>query len=248
MRRRDFITLLSGTAAAWPFAARAQQTAKLPRLGFLTAGSPGVGSPGLLGLLEGLRQLDWIEGKTIIIEYRYAENRNDRLPELAAELVRLKADVIVAAGTLAPFAAKRATITIPIVMTSAGDPLENGLVATLAHPGGNVTGLSLMMSDISGKRLELLKELVPRLSRVAVLWNSSGDSPNVGTAELLRACRYLTKRLSQPIHPDPRRAEEGTDGAVAYCAADASPQEPQREEWTGAYPRYGLHPRAARRD
>jgi putative tryptophan/tyrosine transport system substrate-binding protein len=179
MRRRAFIALLGGAAASWPLAARAQPTAKLPRLGFLTAGSPGAGTPGLPALLEGLRQLDWIEGKTIIIDYRYAENRNDRLPELAAELVRLKADVIVAAGTLAPLAAKRATTTIPIVMTSAGDPLENGLVASLAQPGGNVTGLSMMMSELSGKRLELLKELVPGLSHVAVLWNSTNPYPTI---------------------------------------------------------------------
>ena len=167
MRRREFITLLGGAMASWPLAVGAQQTAKLPRLGFLTAGA---GGPGLPALLEGLRQLGWIEGKTIVIEYRYAENRNDRPPELAAELVRLNVDVIVAAGTLAPLAAKHATTTIRIVMTSAGDPLGSGLVASLAQPGGNVTGLSLMMSDVSGKRLELLKELVPG-SRA---WPSSG--------------------------------------------------------------------------
>ena len=163
MRRREFITLLGGGMASWPLAVGAQQTAKLPNLGFLTAGTPGAGSPGLPALLEGLRQLGWIEGKTIVIEYRYAQNCNDRLPELAAELVRLNVDVIAAAGTLAALAAKHATTTIPIVMTSAGDPIGNGLVASLARPGGNVTGFSLMMSDVSGKRLELLKELVPGL-------------------------------------------------------------------------------------
>jgi putative tryptophan/tyrosine transport system substrate-binding protein len=191
MRRREFITLLGGAMASWPLAVGAQQTAKLPSLGFLTAGTPGAGSPGLPALLEGLRQLDWIEGKTIVIEYRYAENRNDRLPELAAELVRLNVDVIVAAGTLAPLAAKQATTTIPIVMTSAGDPLENGLVASLAQPGGNVTGLSLMMSDVSGKRLELLKELVPRLSRVGVLWNSTNPYPTIVFKETQEAARTL---------------------------------------------------------
>jgi putative ABC transport system substrate-binding protein len=190
MRRREVITGIAA-AVAWPLVVRAQHTAKLPSLGFLTAGTPGVGSPGLPALLEGLRQLDWIEGKTIVVEYRYAENRNERLPELAAELVRLNVDVIVVAGTLAPFAAKRATTTIPIVMTSAGDPLDSGLVASLARPGGNVTGLSLMMSEVSGKRLELLKELVPRLSRVAVLWNSTNPYPTIVFKETQDAARTL---------------------------------------------------------
>jgi putative ABC transport system substrate-binding protein len=190
VKRREVITGIA-TAVAWPLVARAQHTAKLPSLGFLTAGTPGAGSPGLPALLEGLRQLDWIEGKTIVIEYRYAENRNERLPELAAELVRLNVDVIVVAGTLAPFAAKRATTTIPIVMTSAGDPLDSGLVASLARPGGNVTGLSLMMSEVSGKRLELLKELVPQLSRVAVLWNSTNPYPTIVFKETQDAARTL---------------------------------------------------------
>jgi putative tryptophan/tyrosine transport system substrate-binding protein len=149
---------------------RAQQATKLPILGFLTAGRD---SPGLPALLEGLRQLDWIDDKTIVIEYRYAENRNDRLPELAAELVRLNVNVIVAAGTLAPLAAKRATAMIPIVMTSAGDPLGTKLVSGLARPGGNVTGLSLMSPDISGKRLELIEQIVPDVARVAIMWNAS---------------------------------------------------------------------------
>jgi len=191
MRRREFITLLGGAMASWPLTVGAQHTANLPRLGFLTAGSPGPGSPGVPALLEGLRQLGWIDGKTIVIEYRYAENHNDRLPELAEELVRLNVDVIVAAGTLAPIAAKRASTTIPIVMTSAGDPLENRLVASLAQPGGNMTGLSLMMSEVSGKRLELLKELLPELSRVAVLWNSINPYPTIVFKETQDAARTL---------------------------------------------------------
>jgi putative ABC transport system substrate-binding protein len=191
MKRRELITLLGGAMACWSLAARAQQTARLPSIGFLTAGILGEGNPGLQALRESLRQLGWVEGKTIVINYRYAENHNDRLPKLAAELVHLNVDVIVAAGTLAPLAAKRATTTIPIVMTSAGDPLETGLVASLARPGGNVTGLSLMMSDVSGKRLELLKELVPRLARVAVLWNSTNPYPKVVFKETQDAARTL---------------------------------------------------------
>jgi len=191
MRRREFIALFGSAAVVRPLAARSQQTGKLPKLGFLTAGTPGVGTPGLPALLEGLRQLGWIEGNTIVMEYRYAENRNDRLPELAAELVHLNVDVIVAAGTLAPLAAKHATATIPIVMTSAGDPLESGLVASLAQPGGNVTGLSLMMSDVSGKRVELLKELVPGLSRLAIIWNSTNPYSTVVFKETQNAARTL---------------------------------------------------------
>jgi len=188
MRRRGFITLLGGVMAWWPLAAGAQQTAKLPRLGFLTAGRD---SPGLPALLEGLRQLDWIEGKTIVLEYRYADNRNDRLPELAAELVRLNVDVIVAAGTLAPLAAKRATATIPIVMTSAGDPLGTRLVSSLAKPGGNVTGLSLMSPDISGKRLELIKHIVPDVLRVAIMWNATNPYPALVFRQTEAAARQL---------------------------------------------------------
>jgi putative ABC transport system substrate-binding protein len=121
--------------------------------------------------------LGWIEGKNVVLVYRSADNHVDRLPKLAVELVRLKVDVIVTAGTLASLAAKRATTTIPIVMAAAGDPLGSGLVANLAQPNGNVTGLSLMSPDLGGKRLELLKELLPQISRVAVLWNSANPYP-----------------------------------------------------------------------
>ncbi len=188
MRRREFITLLGGAMASWPLAVGAQQTAKLPSVGFLTAGAS---SPGLPALLEGLRQLGWIEGKTIVIEYRYAADRNDRLPELAAELVRLNVDVIVAAGTLAPLAAKDATATIPIVMTSAGDPLGTGVVGSLARPGGNVTGLSLMSPDPSGKRLELIEKIVPDVARVAIIWNGDNPYPALVFRQTENAARQL---------------------------------------------------------
>jgi putative tryptophan/tyrosine transport system substrate-binding protein len=165
MRRRDFIRLLGG-AAAWPLAARAQQQAeKRYTVGILSAG----GTPVLRTVLfDALRELGWIEGKNVVFEQRFAENRLERLPELAADLVRLKVDVIAAAGTLAPLAAKRATSTIPIVMTAAGDPLGSGLVASLARPGGNVTGTSLM-ATMAGKWLEVLKEISSRVKRVAFL-------------------------------------------------------------------------------
>jgi putative tryptophan/tyrosine transport system substrate-binding protein len=192
MRRRDFITLLGLGPIAWPRVAHAQQTGKPYSIGFFTAGSPGAGSPGLPAFVERLRQLGWIEGKTFAIEDRYAENRLDRLPELAAELVRLNVDVIVAAGTLAPLAAKHATATIPIVMASAGDPLGSGLVNSLARPDGNVTGLSLMSPDLSAKRLELMKRIVPNIARVAVIWNADNPYPALVFKQTENAARQLT--------------------------------------------------------
>jgi putative tryptophan/tyrosine transport system substrate-binding protein len=176
MTRHEFITLLGGAAVAWPLAAGAQQPGKAYRIGLFNAGSE---PPSELRSVipDALRELGWIEGKNVIFERRYAENRLERLHEFAAELVRLNVDVIVATGTLAPLAAKLATTTIPIVMTTAGDPLGTGLVASLARPGGNVTGMSLMVPDVGGKRLELLKELLPRVSRVAVLWNKANPYP-----------------------------------------------------------------------
>jgi putative ABC transport system substrate-binding protein len=168
MRRRELIMLLGG-AAAWPLVSRAQQDSTRYIVGRFSASS--AINPLVEEVTDALRELGWVEGKNIAFERRYAENYLERLPELAADLVRLKVDVILADGTLAPLAAKRTTSTIPIVMTSAGDPLGSGLVASLAQPGGNVTGMSLMVPDLGGKRLELLKEVLPGLARVAVLWN-----------------------------------------------------------------------------
>ena len=172
MRRRAFITLLGGAAATWPLAARAQPAGKRYTIGYLSAGSF-VLVEATAAFTDALRESGWVEGKNVAFQRRYAENRLERLAEFAAELVHLKVDVIVAEGTLAPLAAKRVTSTIPIVMTVAGDPLGSGLVESLARPGGNVTGMSLMAPDLGGKRLELLKELLPRLGRVAVLWNAT---------------------------------------------------------------------------
>ncbi len=194
MNRRDVIALLGGAAVAWPLGARAQQAGKVYRIAFFSPGASGAGIPVLplqAACVEALRELGWIEGKNVAFEYRYAENRPDRLPELAAELVHFKVDVIVAAGTLAPLAAKQATTTIPIVMSAAGDPLGSGLVASLAQPGGNVTGLSLMVPDIGGKRLELLKELLPGISRVAVLWDGANPYPAHVFRETEAAARTL---------------------------------------------------------
>jgi ABC-type uncharacterized transport system substrate-binding protein len=176
MRRREFITFLGGAAIAGPQAARAQKVGKIRSIGLFSAGST---PASLSAFRDALRELGWIEEKDIVFEHRYAENRLERLHELAAELVRLNVDVIVAAGTLAPLAARKATTTIPIVMLAAGDPLGSGLVASLARPGGNVTGMSLMAPDLGGKRLELLKEVLPQVAHVAVLWNSANPYPAI---------------------------------------------------------------------
>ncbi len=187
IRRRKFISSLGG-AAVWPLAARGQQRSKIFKIGFIATG----GVPLYMNAFhDELRALGWIEGKNVIYEARYAENRVDRLPELVAELLRLNVDVIVAGGTPAPLAARRATATIPIVMTGAADPLGSGLVASLARPGGNVTGLSLMSADLIGKRLELLKEVLPGLTSVAVLWNADHPFSTFVFKETQRAAQAL---------------------------------------------------------
>jgi putative ABC transport system substrate-binding protein len=161
---------------------QAQQPTKIPRIGFLLASSPSANAARIDAFRQGLRELGYVEGKSIVIEWRYAEGKLDRLPALAAELVRLKVDVIVTAASSITRAAKEATSTIPIVMASDPDPVSNGFVASLARPGGNITGLSTLAPELSGKRLELLKEIVPRLSRIAVL----GTSTNPGNAQQLK--------------------------------------------------------------
>jgi putative ABC transport system substrate-binding protein len=169
MRRRDFVTLVGG-AAAWPLAARAQQTGKVPTIGFLVAGTPSSHGPWFAVLVKRLRELGWIEGANLVIEYRWAEGHKERYAEIATELARLKVDVIVTTGPAVP-AAKQATSVIPIVFALAGDPVGTGLVASLARPGGNVTGLSIQQTDIAGKRLEILREVVPGLRRLAIMGN-----------------------------------------------------------------------------
>jgi putative tryptophan/tyrosine transport system substrate-binding protein len=169
VRRREFITLLGG-AAAWPFAARAQQAGKLPTIGFFGAYTAAVQSQWTAALVQRLRELGWIEGRTVAIEYRWAEGRSERFAEIATEFVRLKVDVIVTSGTPPVLAAKQATSVIPIVAT-ADDPVGTGLVASLAQPGGNITGLSSQTADVASKRFELLREVVVGLRRLAILGN-----------------------------------------------------------------------------
>jgi len=207
MRRREFITLLGGAATAvWPLAARAQQAGSRHTVGILSAS----GAPALNTVfVAALSELGWVEGKNVVFEHRYADNRLERLPGLAADLVRLKVDVIAAAGTLAPLAAKQASSTIPIVMTAAGDPLGSGLIASLARPGGNVTGMSLMAPDLGGKRLELLKEVLPRLARVAVLWNAA----NPYSALVFKETQAAGRTLGIEVQSLEVRAPDDFDGA-----------------------------------
>ena len=168
--RRAFIGTLAGLLAA-PLAAEAQSQASIPRIGMLSSFSPSDAAPWYQAFLQGFRDLGWIEGQNVSIVYRYAEGNTDRLPGLVAELVQLKVDLIVTSVTPDTLVAKNATRTIPIVMASAGDPVATGIVESLARPGGNVTGLAQMVLQLAAKRLELLKEMVPKLSRVGVIWN-----------------------------------------------------------------------------
>ena len=172
MQRREFIAGI-GSAAVWPVAARAQQPKKVPRIGLLIATNASAGAPRITAFVQRLRQLGWIEGQTVAIEYRWAEGQYDRFAEIAAEFVRLKVDVIVTAATAPVLAAKQATSSIPIVFAVSGDPVGSGLVASLARPGGNVTGLSLQQAEVGSKRLELLCEIVPDLRRLAIIANVS---------------------------------------------------------------------------
>jgi putative ABC transport system substrate-binding protein len=189
MQRREFITLLGGAAAAWPRAARAQQV-RLPTVGFLGTATPSAWSQRTAAFVQRLRELGWIEGRTVAIEYRWAEARNDRYTEIAAEFVRLKVDVIVSSG--GPIvAAKQATSVIPIVFAVAPDPVGGGLVASLARPGGNVTGLSLQQGDTAGKRVELLREVVPALRRLAILGNVGNPQNLLEMSEAQAAVRTL---------------------------------------------------------
>jgi putative ABC transport system substrate-binding protein len=173
MKRKIVIWLLAPVLLAAVHLADAQQAAKMARIGLLVAGSPSSFANNIEAFRQGLRELGYVEKKNIIIEYRYAEGKLDFLPDLAAELVRLKVDIIVTHSTLDAYAARQATSTIPIVMTASGDAVGTGLVASLARPGGNITGLTSLSRELSGKRLELLKEAVRGLSRVAVLWNAA---------------------------------------------------------------------------
>jgi putative tryptophan/tyrosine transport system substrate-binding protein len=202
IQRRQFISALGGAAAAWPLAARAQQAAKIPRIGVLLPGPPTTFSVRTAAFRQGLQELGYVEGKTVVIDWRAAEERVEQLRDLAAELVRLNPDIIVTIGTPAAEAAKNATQTIPIV-ASAGDPVGSGLVASLAHPGGNVTGVTIVAPDLSGKRLELLKEIIPGISRIAALLNPTNRTYQHELTEMQVAARMLGLRLQPAAVSEP---------------------------------------------
>jgi putative tryptophan/tyrosine transport system substrate-binding protein len=183
MNRREFIALFGGTAAVWPLAARAQQPPKLRTIGFSGQSTRAAESELVAAFTQRLRELGWIEGRTITIEYRWSEGRAERFVQIAAEFVRLKVDVIVTSGTPQVLATKQTTSVIPIVITTANDPVGTGLVASLARPGGNVTGLSNQMADTAAKRLELLREVVPGLRRLAILGNVGNPGAVLDTRE-----------------------------------------------------------------
>jgi putative ABC transport system substrate-binding protein len=190
MRRRNFITLLGGAAVAWPLGAGAQQAGKLPTIGFLGTTTPSAWSQWVAAFVQRLRDFGWIEGRTIAVEYRWGEGRDERFVEIAAELVQLKVDVIVTSGT-ALLAAKQATSVIPIVFAVANDPVGSGFVASLSRPGGNITGLSLQSTDLAGKRLELLREVVPDLRRLAIMAHVGNPGAVLEMAEVQAAARAL---------------------------------------------------------
>jgi len=208
--------LLATVLLTTVFFAEAQQPTKIPRIGYLGVASFSASPARREAFRQGLRELGYVEGKSIVIEYRWAEGKFDRLPSLAAELVRLKVDIIVTAGPLPTRAAKEATTTIPIVMTNESDPVGTGFVASLARPGGNITGLSTLAPELSGKRLELLKEIVPRLSRVAVF----GTSTLPGNAQSLKEIELVAGALKVKLqYLDILDASSPKDLETAFRAA-----------------------------
>jgi len=188
MRRREFIETVAG-ALAWPVAANAQQSGKLPTIGFLGADPSGFG-PWTAAFVARLQELGWIDGRTVAIEYRWLQGRTERYAEIAAEFVRLKVDVIVTVGSAVP-TVRQATTTIPIVFAVAIDPVGSGLVASLAKPGGNITGLSLQAANLAGKRLELLRELIPEFRRLAIIFNGGNDQTVLEMSETRAAAGTL---------------------------------------------------------
>ena len=205
LRRRQFITLLGGAAAAWPLAARAQQSAKIPRIGIIDD------SPIWNAFRHGLRDLGYLEGQSIAFDYRYAGGLPDRLAWVAVELVHRPVDLIATFGTAPTLAAKQATTTIPIVMMGVGDPVGSGLVSSLARPGGNITGNTILGPEVAGKRLQLLKEVIPSLSRVVFLWNPDNASHPAQLAEL----RVAVEALGIKLLPVPVRSSDEFDNAFA---------------------------------
>jgi putative tryptophan/tyrosine transport system substrate-binding protein len=215
MRRRELITLLGGAAATWPLSARAQQSAT-PVIGFLNATSPDGYADRLRGFRQGLKETGYVEGENVAVEYRWAEDQIDRLPALAADLVSRKVAVLAATSTSPALAAKAATATIPIVFMVAEDPVRLGLVASLARPGGNATGINFYTGELTAKRLELLRELVPGAARVAVLINSA----NVSTETTLRDVESAARVMGLQVQVVRAGTRQGIDAAFEAFARE----------------------------
>ena len=248
MKRRDFITLLGGAAVAWPLAANAQQSA-VPVVGFLHAQSPDAYTEPLRGFHQGLRETGYVEGETVAIEYRWAESRMDRLPALAAELVHRKVDVIAATGGHpSAIAAKAATTTIPIVFTAGDDPVRLGLVTSLARPGGNLTGVNFFAEELVAKRLELLRELVPGATRVAVLVNPTNPDSGSTVRNIEAAARTLGLQIQVYNASSSREINEAfatfdrerPDALVAGTGPPSRDDVPNWSNWRRSteFPRY----------
>ena len=218
MKRREFITLLGG-AAVWPLAARAQQAGKLPTIGFLDGATPSIESQRVAAFVQRLRELAWVDGRNVAIESRWAEGRPERVSEIVAEFVRIRVDVIVAVGTSLALAAKQATSAIPIVFVGVGEPVDTGLVASLARPGGNITDLSNQSPDLAGKRVELLRDVIPGLRRLAIMAFVSNPSSVLEMGEAQAAARKLGLEVTTS---EIRRAEDITPAFEALSdRADA---------------------------
>jgi putative ABC transport system substrate-binding protein len=218
VRRREFITLLGGGAAAWPLAARAQQPA-MPVIGFLHPTSPDAFPDRLRGFRQGLKEAGYVEGENVMISYRFAENQIDRLPAMADELVSSRVAVIAAANSPPALAAKAATTTIPIVFIAPEDPVRLGLVTSLARPGGNLSGINLLSGELAAKRLELLRELVPAATRVAVLVNQANPST---TETTLRDVEAAARAMGLQIHALEASTSSEIDAAFATLAREQS--------------------------
>ena len=215
MKRRTFIFALGG-AAAWPFAACAQYAGKIPRIGFMGNSTAALEANLLNPFRDGLRELGYEENRNIAIEYRWAEGDYSRFPTLVAELLAAKVDVIVTAGTPAALAVKAATSSVPLVMVAVGDPIGTGIVASLGRPGGNITGLSSIAPELEGKRLALLREVIPSLSHVAILWNPANPFHVTSLKQAQVAAGLLRIKL-QSVEV---RATEEIDGAIAKMKSD----------------------------
>ncbi len=219
MRRREFIVRVGGAALTWPLVLYGQQPGKRPRVGYLSHLTPAADSTRGAAFRQGLHELGYREGQNIFIEWRFADGKLERLSQLATELVQLNVDVVVAAGGgVIARAAKTATDTIPIVMTNAEDPVKSGLVASLARPGGNVTGLTALLTDLSAKRLELLRQIVPGIERVAVLWNSDYADKIREFEEIQKAGERLSIHLQALKIRQPEEIDSAINSAISSKA------------------------------